>query len=83
MFQTDYNIIVKPTISIDGKPLDFEYPVDNNDEITLSDILMSMRASIKVNNKATPNNENSIYIKSEFFQILTISQNNPMEQRHM
>jgi hypothetical protein len=60
-FQSDYNITGKPIISIDGKPLDFEYPVDNNDEITLSDILMSMRASIKVNNNATPNNENSIH----------------------
>ena len=60
-FQSDYNITGKPIISIDGKPLDFEYPVDNNDEITLSDILMSMRASIKVNNNATPNNENTIH----------------------
>jgi hypothetical protein len=61
-FQADYNITGKPTITIDGKHLDFEYPVDNNDEITLSDILMSMRASIKVNyNTTTPNNENTIH----------------------
>jgi hypothetical protein len=61
-FQADYNITGKPTITIDGKHVDFEYPVDNNDEITLSDILMSMRASIKVNNNtATPNNENTIH----------------------
>jgi hypothetical protein len=60
--QADYNITGKPTITIDGKHVDFEYPVDNNDEITLSDILMSMRASIKVNNNtATPNNENTIH----------------------
>ncbi len=60
--QADYNITGKPAITIDGKHMDFEYPVDNNDEITLSDILMSMRASIKVNdNTTTPNNENTIH----------------------
>jgi hypothetical protein len=45
----DYAISGKPAISINDIPLDFEYPVDNNDDVTLSDILMSMKATIKVN----------------------------------
>ena len=56
----DHNIKGKPIILIDEKPLNFEYPVDTNDEITLSDMLMSMRASIKVisNSSTTANNNN-------------------------
>jgi hypothetical protein len=59
--QTDYNITGKPIILIDGKPMDFEYPVDNNDEITVSDMLMSMRASIMVNDTSPSTNENNVY----------------------
>lgn len=61
-FPTDYSITGKPLILIDGEPLNFEYPVDTNDEIVLSDILMSMRASIKVNSNVSSGNfENNVY----------------------
>lgn len=61
-FPTDYSITGKPIILINEEPLNFEYPVDTNDEITLSDILMSMRASIKVNNNVSSGNfENNVY----------------------
>lgn len=51
----DYIIEGKPAISINGITWDFEYPIDNNDDISLTDILMSMKATIKVNS-----NSNSI-----------------------
>ena len=61
-FTTDYIITGKPLILIDGEPLNFEYPVDTNDEIVLSDILMSMRASIKINGDVSSGNfENNVY----------------------
>ena len=51
----DYIIEGKPAISINGIPLDFEYPVDNTDDISLTDILMSMKATIKVNPSSLSN----------------------------
>ncbi len=51
----DYMIEGRPVISINGIPLDFEYPIDNNDDITLSEILMSMKATIRVNPSSLSN----------------------------
>jgi hypothetical protein len=38
----DYKIEGKPLILIDNKTLIFEYSVDNNDEICISDMYMTM-----------------------------------------
>ncbi|MEJ7642484.1 MAG: hypothetical protein WKF36_09870 [Candidatus Nitrosocosmicus sp.] len=51
----DYVIEGRPAISINGITWDFEYPIDNNDGISLSDILMSMTATIKVNSNSNSN----------------------------
>jgi hypothetical protein len=50
--ETDYSISEKPVIVIDGTPLNYEYLNDPTDEITISDILISMRASIKLDNSS-------------------------------
>ncbi len=50
--ETDYTISQKPVIIIDGTPLNYEYLNDPTDEITISDILISMRASIKLDNSS-------------------------------
>jgi len=52
---SDYNIEGKPIIVINNKSLSFEYPIDNNDEITISDILMAMRATIRVDDSSNQN----------------------------
>jgi hypothetical protein len=63
----DYAIDGKPTILINDVPLEFEYPVDNTDDVTLSDILMSMKATIRINSSSSSNetlggdNNNDIY----------------------
>lgn len=49
----DYIIDGRPTILINDVPLDFEYPVDNNDDVTLSDILMSMKATIRISSSSS------------------------------
>ncbi|WP_148687563.1 hypothetical protein [Candidatus Nitrosocosmicus hydrocola] len=59
---TDYNIDGKPVVIIDNQSLDFEYPIDNNDEVSISDMLISMRATIKVDNSTTSDNNNNIQI---------------------
>lgn len=51
----DYVIEGRPAISINGVTWDFEYPIDNNDDISLTDILMSMKATIKVNSNSNSN----------------------------
>lgn len=48
--ETDYAISGKPFITINDIPLNYEYLNDPADEITISDILISMRASIKLDN---------------------------------
>ncbi|VFJ12538.1 hypothetical protein [Candidatus Nitrosocosmicus franklandus] len=48
--ETDYAISGKPFITINDIPLNYEYLYDPADEITISDILISMRASIKLDN---------------------------------
>ena len=61
----DYTIDGRPTILINDVPLEFEYPVDNNDDVTLSDILMSMKATIRINssssNETLGGDNNDIY----------------------
>ena len=59
---TDYKIDDDPIVIIDNQSLDFEYPIDNNDEVSISDMLISMRATIKVDNATTSNNDNIIQI---------------------
>ncbi|MDQ2686141.1 MAG: hypothetical protein M3Y25_09915, partial [Thermoproteota archaeon] len=58
----DYMIDNKALVTINNQSLDFEYPIDNNDEVTISDMLVSMRATIKVDNATTSNNDNLIQI---------------------
>lgn len=47
---TDYSIIGKPQIKINGETFEYQYLNDTNDEITVSDIMMSLRATGKLNN---------------------------------
>jgi len=51
--ETDYTITGKPVIIVDDIPLSYQYLNDPTDEITISDILISMRASIKLDNSST------------------------------
>jgi hypothetical protein len=51
--ETDYSINGKPEIIVDNIPLNYQYLNDPTDEITISDILISMRASIKLDNSST------------------------------
>ena len=51
--ETDYTITGKPLIIVDDIPLNYQYLNDPTDEITISDILISMRASIKLDNSST------------------------------
>ena len=51
--ETDYTISEKPVIIVDDVPLNYQYLNDPTDEITISDILISMRASIKLDNSTT------------------------------
>ncbi len=57
----DYIIEGRPAISINGITWDFEYPIDNNDDISLSDILMSMTATIKVNSNSNETDGDDVY----------------------
>lgn len=52
-----YIIEWRPAISINGITWDFEYPIDNNDDISLTDILMSLKATIKVNSNSSSNSD--------------------------
>ncbi|KAA2280352.1 hypothetical protein [Candidatus Nitrosocosmicus sp. SS] len=49
---TDYYIKGKPLILINNNPLTYEFVNDTSDEITVSDILISMRASVKLDNSS-------------------------------
>ena len=51
--ETDYAISEKPIILVDNTSLDYEYMNDPSDEITISDMLVSLRANIKLNNSTT------------------------------
>ncbi len=51
--ETDYAISEKPVIIVSDTPLNYQYMNDPTDEITISDILISLRASIKLDNSTT------------------------------
>ncbi|HKO65747.1 MAG TPA: hypothetical protein VJU13_11145 [Candidatus Nitrosocosmicus sp.] len=59
--ETDYLIIDKPLILINNVPLSYEFLNDTSDEITITDILISMRATVKLDNSTT--NALPVYIK--------------------
>lgn len=48
--ETDYSIVGKPLILVNDMPLTYEYLNDTSDEITVTDILVSMRATVKLDN---------------------------------
>ena len=50
---TDYQITSKPLILINDVPLTYEYLNDTSDEITITDTLISMRATVKLDNSTT------------------------------
>src|SRR5687768_3108702 len=50
---TDYQITGKPLVLINDVPLTYEYLNDTSDEITITDILISMRATVKLDNSTT------------------------------
>jgi hypothetical protein len=58
---TDYYIKDKPLIWVNNNPLTYEFVNDTSDEITVSDILISMRASVKLDNSST--STAPVYIK--------------------
>ncbi len=51
--ETDYAITEKPIILVDNTSLDYEYMNDPSDEITISDMLVSLRANIKLDNSTS------------------------------
>ena len=51
--ETDYAISEKPIILVDNTTLNYEYMNDASDEITISDMLVSLRANIKLDNSTT------------------------------
>ena len=51
--ETDYAISEKPIILVDNTTLNYEYMNDTSDEITVSDMLVSLRANIKLDNSTT------------------------------
>lgn len=51
--ETDYAVSEKPIILVDNTTLNYEYLNDPADEITISDILITLRASIKLDNSTT------------------------------
>jgi hypothetical protein len=51
--ETDYAISEKPIILVDNTTLNYEYMHDPADEITISDMLISLRAIIKMDNSTT------------------------------
>lgn len=50
--ETDYAITGKPVIIVGDTPLNYQYMNDPSDEISISDILISLRASIKLDNSS-------------------------------
>ena len=48
--ETDYQITGKPLVLINDVPLTYEYLNDTSDEITITDILISMRATVVLDN---------------------------------
>lgn len=59
--ETDYQIVGKPLILINDVPLTYEFINDTTDEISITDILMSMRATVKLDNSTT--NALPVFIK--------------------
>jgi hypothetical protein len=51
--ETDYMIVGKPLVLVNGIPLTYEFLNDTSDEITITDILISMRATVKLDNSTT------------------------------
>ena len=51
--ETDYLIVGKPLVLVNDMPLTYEYLNDTSDEISITDILISMRATIKLDNSTT------------------------------
>ena len=51
--ETDYLIAGKPLVLVNDMPLTYEYLNDTSDEISITDILISMRATIKLDNSTT------------------------------
>jgi hypothetical protein len=51
--ETDYAISEKPIILVDNTTLNYEYMNDPADEITITDMLVSLRAIIKMDNSTT------------------------------
>jgi hypothetical protein len=47
---TDYMIVGKPLVLVNDVPLTYEFLNDTSDEITVTDILISMRATVKLDN---------------------------------
>lgn len=58
---TDYYIKGKPLIWVNNNPLTYEFVNDTSDEITVSDILISMRASVKLDNSSS--SSAPVYVK--------------------
>lgn len=50
---TDYMIVGKPLVLVNDIPLTYEFLNDTSDEITVTDILISMRATVKLDNSTT------------------------------
>ncbi len=50
---TDYMIVGKPLVLVNDIPLTYEFLNDTSDEITITDILISMRATVKLDNSTT------------------------------
>jgi hypothetical protein len=58
----DYKIDDKPVVIINNQTLEFEYPIDNNDEVTISNMLGSLRATIQADNATTSDNNNIVQV---------------------
>lgn len=50
--ETDYAISEKPIIIVNNAPLNYQYMNDPTDEVTITDMLISLRASIKLDNSS-------------------------------
>ncbi len=48
--ETDYRIVGKPLVLVNDVPLTYEFVNDTSDEISITDILISMRATVKLDN---------------------------------
>ena len=51
--ETDYAISEKPIIIVNNVPLNYQYMNDPTDEVTITDMLISLRASIKLDNSSS------------------------------